>query len=76
MIGSSSGAIPDVVGDAGLIFPEGDVTALADRLGQIMRHPEVRRDLAARGRRRVLERYTQAHVAAQTVAVYESLLAP
>ena len=76
VIGSSSGAIPDVVGDAGLIFPEGDVTALADRLGKIMRHPEVRRDLAARGRRRVLERYTQAHVAAQTVAVYESLLAP
>jgi glycosyltransferase involved in cell wall biosynthesis len=29
IIGSSSGAIPDVIGNAGLIFPEGDVKELA-----------------------------------------------
>jgi glycosyltransferase involved in cell wall biosynthesis len=74
VIGSSSGAIPDVVGDAGLIFPEGDVAALADRLRQVLRSADLRRDLAARGRQRVVERYTQAQVAAQTVAVYRSML--
>ena len=35
VIGSDSGEIPVVVGDAGLIFPEGDSEALADRIEQI-----------------------------------------
>jgi len=74
VIGSSSGAIPEVIGDAGLIFPEGNVAALVDRLRQVLRSPEVRRDLATRGRERVLERYTQAQVAAQTVEVYRTML--
>ncbi|MBN2304258.1 MAG: glycosyltransferase family 4 protein [Anaerolineae bacterium] len=76
VIGSNSGAIPDVIEDAGLIFPEGDVTALADRLQRLMHTPDLRRDLAARGRARVLAHYTQAQVAAQTVAVYRTMLAP
>jgi glycosyltransferase involved in cell wall biosynthesis len=74
VIGSSSGAIPEVIGDAGLIFPEGNVAALVDRLRQVLRSPEVRRDLATRGRQRVLERYTQAQIAAQTVEVYRTML--
>jgi glycosyltransferase involved in cell wall biosynthesis len=70
VIGSSSGAIPDVIGDAGLVFPEGDTHALADCLRQLAYSPDLRRRLSEQGRRRVLERYTQAQVAAQTVAVY------
>jgi hypothetical protein len=34
----------------------------------------LRRQLACAGRRRVLERYTQARIAAQTVAVYRTLM--
>ncbi|HVO71736.1 MAG TPA: glycosyltransferase, partial [Aggregatilineaceae bacterium] len=74
VVGSSSGAIPDVIGDAGLVFPEGDTGALADRLLQVLRSLDLRHDLAARGRQRVLERYTQAQVAAQTVDVYHTML--
>jgi glycosyltransferase involved in cell wall biosynthesis len=74
VIGSSSGAIPDVIANAGLVFPEGDTAALADRLRQLLRSPDLRRDLAARGRQRVLQRFTQAHVAAQTVDVYRTML--
>lgn len=73
VIGSNSGAIPDVIGEAGLIFPEGDVAALADRLRRLMHTPDLRRDLAARGRQRVLAHYTQTQVAAQTVAVYRAI---
>jgi len=54
-------------------FPEGNVAALVDRLRQVLRSPEMRRDLATRGRQRVLERYTQAQVAAQTVEVYRTM---
>jgi len=74
VIGSSSGAIPDVIGDAGLIVPEGDRAALAGALRGLMSDPDRRRDLAERGRARVLARYTQAQVAAQTVDVYRSML--
>jgi glycosyltransferase involved in cell wall biosynthesis len=75
VIGSSSGAIPDVIGDAGLIFPEGDAQALADGLRRLMHAPDLRLKLAEQGRRRVLEHYTQARIAAQTVAVYRQLCA-
>lgn len=75
VIGSDSGAIPDVIGDAGLIFPEGNVAALAAFLRQLMQSADLRRDLAARGRQRVMSHFTQAQVAAQTVDVYRRMVA-
>jgi glycosyltransferase involved in cell wall biosynthesis len=74
VLGSSSGAIPDVIGDAGLIFPEGDHAVLAECIRQVKESPELRRDLSERGRRRVLENYTQAQVAALTVMSYQKML--
>lgn len=74
VVGSSSGEIPHVIGDAGLIFPEGEVEALRDRLAQLMANPDLRADLARRGRRRVLAHYTQAQIAAQTYQVYRAIL--
>ena len=76
VVGSDSGEIPHVVGDAGLIFPEGDVEALRGQLARLMADPRLRAELAARGRARVLARYTQARVAEATYAVYRQMLAP
>jgi glycosyltransferase involved in cell wall biosynthesis len=74
VVGSDSGAIPDVIADAGLIVPEGEAEALAAAL-QLLRHsPELRADLGARGRARVLERYTHAGIAAATVRVYRGMV--
>jgi glycosyltransferase involved in cell wall biosynthesis len=75
VVGSSSGEIPHVIGEAGLVFPEGDVAALRERLARLAGDPELRRDLAARGRARVLAHYTQAAVAARHVEVYRAMLA-
>lgn len=75
VIGSTCGEIPNVVGDAGLIFPEGDAGALRAHLERLMCDPDLRRDLAARGRERVLQHYTQKQVALATAAVYRSVLA-
>jgi glycosyltransferase involved in cell wall biosynthesis len=61
------------VDDAGLIFPEGDTEALQECLTRLMRAPELWEVLARRGRERVLARFTQAQIAAQTVAVYREL---
>ncbi len=39
-VGSSSGAIPDVIGPGGMIFQEGDVDELADKLAQLIAVPD------------------------------------
>lgn len=74
VVGSNSGEIPHVIGDAGLIVPEGDEVALADRLEHLRRDPELRADLGRRGRARALSRFTQAQVARATYAVYRQML--
>ncbi len=74
VVGSDSGAIPGVIADAGLIVPEGDPDALAAALQLLRSNPELRADLGARGRARVLASYTHAGIAEATVRVYEKLL--
>lgn len=75
VIGSTCGEIPHVIDDAGLIFPEGEVDALRAQLERLMSDAGLRRDLAARGRERVLKHYTQQHVAAATAEVYRAVMA-
>lgn len=74
VVGSSSGEIPNVIGEAGLVFPEGDHEALRETLSQLMGDGNLRAALGERGRARVLERYTQERVAAQTYEAYQYLL--
>ena len=74
VVGSDSGEIPNVVGDAGLVFPEGDVGALRLHLEKLRGSPDLRRNLGERGRARVLEHFTQARIAQQTLAVYQAIL--
>jgi glycosyltransferase involved in cell wall biosynthesis len=74
VIGSDSGEIPNVIGDAGLIFEENDAAGLRRQLLLLQQQPELRQELGQRGRQRVLERYTQAQVATQTVKVYRDVM--
>jgi len=73
VVGSDCGEIPNVVNDAGLIFPEGDTGALQECLVRLMRDPDLWAGLAKCGRERVLAHFTQAQIAAQTVAVYREM---
>ncbi len=75
VVGSDSGEIPHVLGDAGLIFAEGDAAALAAHLVRLMQDSALWAELARRGRQRVLEHYTQKRVAAATYEVYRSIAA-
>jgi glycosyltransferase involved in cell wall biosynthesis len=74
VVGSASGEIPQVVGDAGWVVPEGDVAALRAQLQALIDSPDLRAAAAERGRQRVLERYTQARIAAATVDFYATVL--
>ncbi len=73
VVGSSSGEIPNVIADAGAVFPEGDICALRAQMQRLMEDRTARNRLAAAGRQRVLARYTMAEIARRTVAVYSAV---
>jgi glycosyltransferase involved in cell wall biosynthesis len=72
-IGSNSGEIPNVIGNAGLIFPEGDVLALRNSLRQVLEQPELGQKLAQRGYDRVIDRYTNHALAKSLLDFYQAL---
>jgi glycosyltransferase involved in cell wall biosynthesis len=60
VVGSDSGEIPWLIGltGGGLVFPEGDSEALRARLAELRDAPELRRELAERGRSAVERLFT------------------
>jgi len=73
VVGSDSGEIPNIIGDSGLIFHEGDDKQLAGQLRRLMNDASLRESLARRGREHVIERYTYQRVAQQTVDFYHRI---
>ncbi len=73
VVGSSSGAIPEVIGDAGLVFPEGDAAALAEALAGIAADAQLRDRLAAAGRARAKAEFGWEAFASRSVAFFRSL---
>ena len=63
-----------MIGDAGLVTPEGDAEALSTALERLMTDRSLRDALGERGRVRALERFTQASVAERTVEVYRQVM--
>ena len=74
VIGSSSGAIPEVIGDAGLVVPEGDAAALAVAIRTLRDDPELRRDLITRGVERVRRHYATDVIMGRTVQFYRDVM--
>ena len=74
VIGSSSGEIPRVIGDAGLLFKEGDVDDLKAKLCMISHDVYLQSRLRERGLARVKERYNDTRIAANMIAIYEIAL--
>lgn len=74
VIGSDSGEIPNVIDQAGLIFPEDNIDALYNHLLTLIKDEALRRRLALSGRERVLNHYTQEQIAVKTVDVYREMM--
>ena len=72
VVASRSGALPDVVGDAGLLVPPGDVDALAEALARLRDDPSLRRDLQTAGRERA-QRYAWPAIARRQADFYAGL---
>jgi glycosyltransferase involved in cell wall biosynthesis len=71
VIGSDSGEIPIVLGDAGLVFCEGDQDALAECLLYALSHPEARDRLSQMGRERAVRLFSLEQVARMHLDLYE-----
>jgi glycosyltransferase involved in cell wall biosynthesis len=74
VVGSDSGEIPHVVGNAGIVVPEGDSAALCNALARLLKDQALGVELGQRARARVMERYTHARIAERTTSVYRSVL--
>jgi glycosyltransferase involved in cell wall biosynthesis len=74
VIGSNSGEIPSVVDNAGLIFREGEASDLKGKLETILVDQRLREELSRRGLERVQEKFTQKHIAEQTLRVYQQIM--
>ena len=75
VVGSSSGAIPEVIGEAGLVFPEGDARALRAQLATLFDDPALRKRLVERGRARVERLYTNERIAQAQRHIYLQVVA-
>lgn len=74
VVGSDSGEIPRVIGDAGLVAHEGDVDALRDALLRLEADPALRARLGQAGRERALRLFTNDAAARNIVGVYQQML--
>lgn len=74
VIGSDSGEIPHVIGDAGMIFPEGDVDSLANCLTALMEDPELAHNLGQLGYAKAMSQYTNTALAKQQLDFYKEIL--
>lgn len=74
VVGSSSGAIPDVMGEAGLVFAEGDTRDLSAKLTALHDDAPLRERLRETGLQRVRDRYTDRRIAQNMLSVCEIAL--
>ena len=74
VIGSDSGAIPSVIGEAGVIVPEGDAAALTRAFARLRGDQMDYARLAVLGRQRAEANFTHRAVAEATVSLYRDVL--
>ena len=74
VVASNRSALPEVVGQAGLLVDPLDVTALAEAMGNVLTTEKLHRDLAEAGRRQAAK-FTWSGMAASLIDLYQRILA-
>jgi glycosyltransferase involved in cell wall biosynthesis len=74
VVSTSGGALPEVVGDAGLQVPVRDSHAIAEKVAGLFNDPEQRQKLALAGRKRIESLFCWQRVARQMTDYYEHVL--
>jgi len=74
VISTTGGALPEVVGDAGILVPPADSAALAGAIGQLLANPIRAQHLGLAGYRRVQKLFTWQKAAEKTVNAYREVI--
>jgi glycosyltransferase involved in cell wall biosynthesis len=74
VISTTGGALPEVVGDAGILVPPGDTPALVNALTSVLDNPETAGILGAAGCRRVRRLFNWQRAAQMTADVYREAI--
>ncbi|SKB07835.1 glycosyltransferase family 4 protein [Aeromicrobium choanae] len=74
LVASAAGALPEVVGDAGVLVEPGDVEQLVTQIGRLLDDPAERERLSSVARRRAIERFSWLAVARATAQAYEKVI--
>ncbi len=74
VISTTGGALPEVVGDAGILVPPADSKALANALRTLLDHPEYAAKIGRAGYNRVQRLFTWEKAARMTVAAYRETI--
>lgn len=74
LISTSGGALPEVVGDAGMIVPPADAKALANAITHLLNSPEERKKYAQAGLKRVHSVFSWKKAAEEVVEVYREAI--
>jgi glycosyltransferase involved in cell wall biosynthesis len=74
VVGSDSGEVPHVIGDAGLVVGEADVEGWRAALGRLLDDPALRREYAERGRARAHAAYACSVVARRHLEFFDALM--
>jgi glycosyltransferase involved in cell wall biosynthesis len=75
LVSTDGGALPEVVGDAGVIVPSKNPQALADAIAYLFDHPKERTRLSRAGRQRIVERFSWARAAQEFTQHYHQVTA-
>ncbi|MGI9322231.1 MAG: glycosyltransferase family 4 protein, partial [Pseudomonadales bacterium] len=73
VIATNGGALPEVVGDAGILVPVRDQEAIAKALARLLDSPAERRDLATAARQRILEHFSWDLAARKMTGLYHDI---
>ncbi len=74
VISTTGGALPEVVGNAGLLVPPADPAALTNAVLDLLDHPEKAAELGRAGYERVQKHFTWEQAARKTVDAYREVI--
>ena len=70
VVSTNGGALPEVVGEAGLIVEAGDHGALTKSIAYLLRNPDLRGEYGKKGRNRMIQKFSWYRCATQMESIY------
>lgn len=74
VISTTGGALPEVVGNTGILVPPRDSDAIKDAIIDLLDHPDKRRRLAQAGFQRALKHFTWRNTAIELTKIYQEAI--